>query len=61
MKKGPHKKIIWKLQCIERASLLVARFRYSFVPESWPSLHHRAYAKKALKQCSPRALPSVNS
>lgn len=50
MKKMPHKKIIWKLQCIERASLLVARYRYPFCPESWPSMHHPAYVKKALEQ-----------
>jgi predicted GIY-YIG superfamily endonuclease len=49
LKKKPHKKIIWKLQCIERAVVLVARHQYEFNPEAWPSMHRPAYAKRALE------------
>jgi predicted GIY-YIG superfamily endonuclease len=40
LKKHPHKKITWKLQCIERASRIVVRHGYQFNPNEWLHSHH---------------------
>ncbi len=40
LKKHPHKKIAWKLQCIERASRIVARHGYQFNPNDWLHSNH---------------------
>jgi predicted GIY-YIG superfamily endonuclease len=47
LKRRPHKKIIWKLQSLQRASELVRRHRYSFSPETWLA-EAPSYLKAAL-------------
>ncbi|HEY2528875.1 MAG TPA: GIY-YIG nuclease family protein [Xanthobacteraceae bacterium] len=35
LKLGPHRKIKWKLQCLERAKKIVSRHNYVFSPADW--------------------------
>lgn len=50
LKKHPHKKIVWKLQCIERATRIAIRHGYHFNPADWLHIHHPSYVKAALRQ-----------
>jgi len=49
LKRLPHKKIIWKIQCIERAIKISIRHDYQFSPSDWLQKHHPSYVKAALR------------
>jgi predicted GIY-YIG superfamily endonuclease len=50
LKMYPHRKIIWKLQCVERACKIAARHGYQFDPSDWLLSHHPSYVKAARRQ-----------
>lgn len=50
LKKNPHKKIIWKLQCLDRARKIVSRHGYMFDADNWENTHHPSYVKAARKK-----------
>jgi len=47
LKKLPHRKIIWKLECLERAYRIIDRHGYDFDPGIWEYTHHPSYVKAA--------------
>ena len=50
LKNRPDKKIVWKLQNVERACRLVDRNSYSFNPHDWLKMHHPKYVRAAARQ-----------
>ena len=46
LKKRPHQKIKWKLECMGRAIRIRNIYRYRFRPEDWPLQHSYAVSKK---------------
>jgi predicted GIY-YIG superfamily endonuclease len=49
LKRMPHRKIIWKLQSINRACLIAKRFGYSFDPRLWRDKVNARYVRAADK------------
>jgi predicted GIY-YIG superfamily endonuclease len=41
LKIGPHRKTLWKLQCLERAKKIVSRHNYIFSPDNWRTQRKR--------------------
>lgn len=47
LKRMPHRKIVWKLLCLNRACKLSARHGYLFDPKDWERMHHPSYVRSA--------------